>query len=150
MSGPSSTTASPTISASTPPSSIPSPETNKLNLPESAVSEEDRLEATNLKAQANKSFTSITIYTSCVGFEWRLVGHDFPAAARLYSEAIEKNPRDAILWSNRAYTRIKLEEFGYALADASRFRRNPSSRSTLNLLGQAIALDPRYAKAYYR
>lgn len=46
-------------------------------------------------------------------------GHEFPTAARLYSEAIEKNPHDPTLWCNRAFSRIKLEEFGYALADAS-------------------------------
>jgi len=40
-------------------------------------------------------------------------------AARLYSEAIEKNPNDPTLWCNRAYARMKLEEFGYALSDAS-------------------------------
>jgi len=46
-------------------------------------------------------------------------GHDFPMAAKLYSEAIEKNPNDSTLWCNRAYARMKLEEFGYALSDAS-------------------------------
>jgi len=40
-------------------------------------------------------------------------------AAKLYSEAIEKNPNDSTLWCNRAYARMKLEEFGYALSDAS-------------------------------
>lgn len=46
-------------------------------------------------------------------------GHDFPKAAELYSKAIELNPKDATLWCNRAYTRIKLEEHGYGLNDAS-------------------------------
>ncbi|KAF8813780.1 protein phosphatase 5 [Phlegmacium glaucopus] len=46
--------------------------------------------------------------------------HDFPAAARLYSEAIEKNPEEPTLWCNRAYARMKLEEYGYALSDASK------------------------------
>lgn len=71
-----------------------------------------------MKAQANKAF----------------IDHDFPRAAHLYSEAIEKNPTDATLFCNRAYTRLKIEEHGYALQDASR----------------AIALNPKYAKAYYR
>ena len=45
--------------------------------------------------------------------------HAFPTAQQLYSEAIELNPTDPTLWCNRAYTRIKLEQFGYALNDAS-------------------------------
>ena len=44
--------------------------------------------------------------------------HDFPEAAKLYSFAIEKNPNDATIWCNRAATRIKIEEHGYALSDA--------------------------------
>ncbi|KAF8904494.1 phosphoprotein phosphatase [Gymnopilus junonius] len=112
-----SSTSSPSLTASTPPSSIPSPELNKLNLG-SDVSEEAKQEALRLKAEANKAFTS----------------HDFNNAARLYSEAIEHNPNDATLWCNRAYTRMKLEEYGYALADAD----------------QAVTLDPKYVKAYYR
>lgn len=61
-------------------------------------------------------------------------GHHFNEAADLYTKAIELNPKDATLWCNRAYTRIKLEEHGYGLADAT----------------TAIELDPGYAKAYYR
>ncbi|KAK7053477.1 Palmitoyl-protein thioesterase 1 [Paramarasmius palmivorus] len=60
--------------------------------------------------------------------------HDYTTAIQLYTEAIEKNPNEPTLWCNRAYARMKLEEFGYALSDAS----------------QAITLDPSYAKAYYR
>jgi serine/threonine-protein phosphatase 5 len=48
-----------------------------------------------------------------------MVGHDFPTAAKFYSLAIEKNPNDPTFWCNRAATRTKLEEHGYALADAS-------------------------------
>ncbi|KAF8160828.1 phosphoprotein phosphatase [Crassisporium funariophilum] len=112
-----STTSSPLLSASTPPSSVPSPQLQTLHL-SNEPSAEDKLEAARLKAEANKAFTA----------------HDFPAAARLYSEAIEKNQQEPTLWCNRAYARMKLEEYGYALNDAT----------------QAIALDPTYAKAYYR
>ncbi|KAH7874600.1 phosphoprotein phosphatase [Lentinula edodes] len=120
MSDTTSTPSSPTSSASTLPSSAPSPELNTLSLTEERipVSEADIAAAAALKAQANKAFTS----------------HDFPNAARLYGEAIEKNPNESTLWCNRAYARMKLEEFGYAISDAS----------------QAIKLDPKYAKAYYR
>ncbi|KAG6819735.1 hypothetical protein H0H93_009126 [Arthromyces matolae] len=107
---------SPASSASTLPSSLPpSPELNALSLD---VSEDDKAESLRLKAEANKAFTN----------------HDFPTAAKLYSEALDKNPKEPTLWCNRAYTRMKLEEYGYALADAT----------------QAIQLDPKYSKAYYR
>ncbi|KAF5351642.1 hypothetical protein D9756_007546 [Leucocoprinus leucothites] len=110
---------SPALTASSPPSSIPSPQMQNLTLADlPPVSDEDKAEATRIKAQANKAFTS----------------HDFPTAAKLYSEAIGKNPNEPTLWCNRAYARMKLEEFGYALTDAT----------------HAIQLDPRYAKAYYR
>ena len=62
------------------------------------------------------------------------LGHHFNEAADLYTKAIELNPRDATIWCNRAYTRIKLEEHGYGLSDAT----------------TAIEIDPKYAKAYYR
>ncbi|KAJ3571693.1 hypothetical protein NP233_g3592 [Leucocoprinus birnbaumii] len=115
----SSSASSPVLTASSPPSSIPSPQMQNLTLTDLVqVSDEDKAEAARIKAQANKAFTS----------------HDFPGAAKLYSEAIEKNPNEPTLWCNRAYARMKLEEFGYALSDATK----------------AIALDPRYVKAYYR
>ena len=43
----------------------------------------------------------------------------------MYSEAITRNPSDATLFCNRAYTRIKLEEHGYALHDACEPWRTP-------------------------
>ncbi|TFY81347.1 hypothetical protein EWM64_g2659 [Hericium alpestre] len=101
---------------STPPSSVPSPALSSLSISE--VSEKDKEEAAKFKAEANKTFSS----------------HEFPKAAELYSKAIELNPLDATLYCNRAYTRLKLEEHGYALHDASR----------------AIEINPKYAKAYYR
>lgn len=110
---------SPSSSLTSPPSSVPSPALSTLSLTDlKEVSDEDRREAAQLKADANKAF----------------LGHDFPRAAQLYSAAIKHNPGDATLFCNRAYTRIKLEEHGYALHDASR----------------AVELNPKYAKAYYR
>lgn len=107
------------LSSTTPPSSEPSPALSTLSLTDlKEVSDEDRQEAARLKADANKAF----------------IGHDFTRAAKLYSEAIKHNPGDATLFCNRAYTRIKLEEHGYALHDAAR----------------AIEINPKYAKAYYR
>ncbi|KAG2015756.1 phosphoprotein phosphatase [Coprinopsis cinerea AmutBmut pab1-1] len=121
MSSASSTGSSPALTASTPPTSVPgSPEIQSLSISDvtKEVSEEEKAEALKIKGEANKAF----------------IAHDFPNAARLYTLAIEKNPNDATFWCNRAAARIKLEEHGYALADAS----------------QAIVLNPQYAKAYYR
>ncbi|KAI9509155.1 phosphoprotein phosphatase [Russula earlei] len=111
---------SPSLSSTTSPSSVvPSPSLSTLSLTDpKEVTESDRQEATQLKADANKAFTS----------------RDFVRAAQLYSEAITRDPSDPTLFCNRAYARIKLEEHGYALQDASR----------------AIELNPKYAKAYYR
>ncbi|KIY44446.1 protein phosphatase 5 [Fistulina hepatica ATCC 64428] len=123
MSPPASSSPSVSVSTSSSSGPPPSPELQALS---PQVSEEDRAEAAKIKAQAGQAFAR----------------HDYPEAVRLYSEAIAKNPGDAILWcthfrairANRAFTRIKLEEFGYALSDAD----------------QAVKLDPKYAKAYYR
>lgn len=68
------------------------------------------------------------------GHDATTADHQFNEAADLYTKAIDLNPKDATIWCNRAYTRIKLEEHGYGLADAT----------------TAIELDPKYAKAYYR
>lgn len=81
------------------------------------------------------------------------IEHNFNAAAQLYTKAIELNPKDATLWANRAFTRIKLEEHGYALSDASELiSRNVNNgwTSTERKIGTAIELDPKYSKAYYR
>lgn len=82
--------------------------------------------------------------------------HEFKKAADLYSQALEHNPLDPTLWCNRAYTRIKLEEHGYALSDAS--EAFPSSLDIRRVwspmlimvffpwLAKAVSLDPKYVK----
>ncbi|CAG7854684.1 Serine/threonine-protein phosphatase T Short=PPT [Serendipita indica DSM 11827] len=84
----------------------------------STVSEENKAAAAAIKAKANEAFKN----------------KDFIAAAKLYGEALEKNDQDATIWCNRAFARMNLEEFGYALDDCTK----------------AIERDPRYVKAYYR
>ncbi|KAG1734694.1 phosphoprotein phosphatase [Suillus paluster] len=111
-----SSSSAPLSRASTALSSLPSPEIQSLSLKD--VTDEDRAQAAKIKAEANQAFAS----------------HDFVEAIRLYSLAIELNPLDATYWCNRAAARTKLEEYGFALADASK----------------AIEVDPKYAKAYYR
>ena len=60
-------------------------------------------------------------------------GH-FLEAIKLYTQALELSPSNAVLLSNRALSFIKIENYGLALQDADK----------------AIASDPEYAKGYYR
>lgn len=52
----------------------------------------------------------------------------------LYTKAIEVNPQNAVYFANRAFAHIKLEEYGSAVADASK----------------AIEVDSSYAKVCYK
>ncbi|GAA5992906.1 hypothetical protein JCM10908_001399 [Rhodotorula pacifica] len=82
------------------------------------VSEDDKKLALSLKSQANAQFTQ----------------SHYRESLDLYTVSLNKNPFDPIVWSNRAAVRLKLEEHGLAIADATR----------------AIELDNRAVKAYYR
>ena len=50
------------------------------------------------------------------------------------TQAIELNPVNAVYYANRSIANLRMENFGYALSDASK----------------AIEVDPKYLKAYYR
>ena len=60
--------------------------------------------------------------------------HDWPTAIEFYTKAIEANDKEPSFYTNRAQANIKLEAYGYAIADAT----------------SAIELDPNFVKAYYR
>ncbi|KAH7031962.1 serine/threonine-protein phosphatase PP2A catalytic subunit [Macrophomina phaseolina] len=75
-------------------------------------------EAIALKEKGNKAFKE----------------HDWPTAVEFYSKAIEKYDQEPSFYTNRAQANIKLEAYGFAVADATR----------------AIELDPNNVKAYYR
>ena len=62
-----------------------------------------------------------------------LQSHKYSQAAEKYSEAIAIMPT-AIFYANRAQALLKLESYGLAISDAN----------------EAIKLDPKYIKAYYR
>ncbi|PNS13835.1 hypothetical protein CAC42_1326 [Sphaceloma murrayae] len=59
---------------------------------------------------------------------------DWPAAVEYYSQAIGKYDKEPSFYTNRAQAHIKLEAYGYAIADASK----------------ALELDQDFTKAYYR
>jgi len=61
-------------------------------------------------------------------------GKDWPTAIDFYTRAIEQNDKEPSFFTNRAQAHIKLEAFGYAIADAT----------------TALDLNPDFVKAYYR
>lgn len=62
-----------------------------------------------------------------------VVGHKYVLAIELYTRAIELDRRNPVYWANRAYARIKLEEYASAVQDASK----------------AIELDGTYCKVSF-
>jgi serine/threonine-protein phosphatase 5 len=73
-------------------------------------------EATALKLKGNAAFAA----------------HDWLKAVDYYSQAIEANDQDPSFYCNRAQAHIKLESYGYAIADATK----------------AIELDGSYIKVW--
>lgn len=63
----------------------------------------DKTAATALKQKGNKAFAE----------------HDWPTAIEFYTKAIDKYNGDPSFFCNRAQANIKLEAYGYAIADAS-------------------------------
>lgn len=58
----------------------------------------------------------------------------YQAAYDKYSEAIKEDPKNAILWANRAVRAIAMKKYMDAISDAEK----------------ATKLDPKYAKAWGR
>ncbi|KAF7731723.1 hypothetical protein EC973_008895 [Apophysomyces ossiformis] len=83
-----------------------------------SVSEENKIKAEKIKAEANALFAA----------------KRFPEAIEKYTVAIETNPNVATYYTNRAFCHLKLESYGYAIADADK----------------ALTIDPTLAKANYR
>ena len=59
---------------------------------------------------------------------------DWPSAIDFYTKAIELNGNEPSFYTNRAQANIKLEAYGYAIADAT----------------TALKIDSSFVKAYYR
>ncbi|KAF8608507.1 protein phosphatase 5 [Ceratobasidium sp. AG-I] len=96
--------------ASSPSTSVPtSPELGigELSLKDPAsISEMDKAEAARLKVEGNKEFQQ----------------NKFAEAALKYSESLEHNPFDATVYCNRAWMRMKIEQHGFAIDDATTVR----------------------------
>ncbi|RJE22608.1 serine threonine-protein phosphatase [Aspergillus sclerotialis] len=82
------------------------------------MSSADLEAATALKVQGNKAFAE----------------HEWPTAVEFYTQAIAKYDHEPSFFSNRAQAHIKLESYGFAVADATK----------------ALELDSSYIKAYWR
>jgi len=82
------------------------------------ISDELRAKAEDLKTQGNAKMTA----------------KDFPAAIRLYGEAIALVPTNAVYFANRAAAHSHVGDHAAAVEDSK----------------QAIQLDPKYVKAYSR
>lgn len=80
---------------------------------------------------ANAEATSLELKQK--GNDELMAGH-YLKAVKLYSEALEYTPTNAILLANRAQAYIKVENYGLAISDAT----------------AAVEQDPSYAKGYYR
>ncbi|RDD38500.1 Serine/threonine-protein phosphatase 5 [Trichoplax sp. H2] len=91
---------------------------SQSSVPQIAVTDDDKLKAEEFKTQANENFKK----------------QYYEDAIRLYTKSIELNPTVPAYWSNRSFSFIKTECFGYALADASK----------------CIELDRTFIKGYYR
>lgn len=53
---------------------------------------------------------------------------DYHLAISLFTQAIALNPNEPVFWSNRAAARMKLEEYGGAVADCSESSERASGR----------------------
>ncbi|KAI9322621.1 Metallo-dependent phosphatase-like protein [Dichotomocladium elegans] len=80
--------------------------------------EDDKIKAEKIKAEANALFSQ----------------KKYAEAVDKYTAAIEVNPNVATYYTNRAFCHIKLEAYGYAIADAE----------------TALKIDPGLTKANYR
>jgi len=102
----------PSVTSKIPPDGPPS----EINCTE--ITEDQEKQAEALKTEANEYFKQ----------------EKFQQAVDLYTKAIEINPKKAVYHANRSIANLRLENFGYALSDASK----------------SIECDKNYLKAYYR
>ena len=96
-------------------------------------------QANALKEEGNKFLSGLSslslsaIVVFLIYLFYSLKEHKFELAVKKYTAALDACPT-AIIYSNRAMAYIKMENYGLAIQDAR----------------EAISLDPKYIKAYYR
>jgi tetratricopeptide (TPR) repeat protein len=96
-------------------------------------------ESSLLSSNSNEKQTDSIVILTLSAEEWKVKGNeyfkknDLKNAIDSYDNALKISPT-AVLYTNRATCEFKLENYGNALAN----------------LESAIALDPKYAKIYYR
>jgi hypothetical protein len=81
-----------------------------------SVSDEDKAAAASIKAKANEAFkcrpargsNSLECWKLTRLVFGRVVAKQFMDAAKIYGEALQKNPTDPTIWLNRAFTRMNL------------------------------------------
>ncbi|KAH9409796.1 PREDICTED: serine/threonine-protein phosphatase 5-like [Rhagoletis zephyria] len=99
-------------------STVPAETVNNSSSNNGKSLDDDPRSAEELKSQANEHFRK----------------KEYEDAIQLYTKAIDKDPKNHILYGNRSFAYLKTECFGYAYLDAS----------------YAIELDKKYIKGYYR
>lgn len=102
------------------------------------VSEEDAAQAQKLKAEANTAFSRKSwkgrlsaVITDRHCWKFNITEQHYSEATELFTQAIRLNPRESVFFGNRAMARMKMEEYGGAVADTS----------TLLLLANPVLLN---------
>ena len=97
-------------------------------------SHRDLLQADALKAEGNKAFAA----------------KDYDKAIELFSKALELDPKNFVLWSNRSAAKAGKRDYPAALADAEEVRSMHVSRVVLSYRLQCIKVNSTWAKGYAR
>jgi serine/threonine-protein phosphatase 5 len=99
------------------------------NISETMLAQDSEIKDVISDSEANERSTELKVQANDF-----LTAGRYLEAIRLYSEALEYTPTNAIVLSNRSQAFLKVENYGLAIVDAD----------------AAILADPRYAKGYYR
>ncbi|ORY62711.1 Metallo-dependent phosphatase-like protein [Leucosporidium creatinivorum] len=96
------------------------------------VSDADKQTALRIKSEANALFSA----------------SKYRPSLDMYTASLNKNPFDPIVWSNRSAVRLKLEEHGLAIADASLANiAIMKPKAAVTDLKKVLSLDPKNGPA---
>lgn len=59
-------------------------------------------------------------HKTCIIYMYFITGKHFQEAIDHYTKAIELNPTVAVYYGNRSFAHMKMESYGFALADANK------------------------------